>query len=46
MATSKENYKIHIHDRNYGSWDIYETSNLNKINIDLKIQNIHLFLCI
>ena len=35
MATSKENYKIHIHDRNYGSWDIYETSNLNKINIDL-----------
>lgn len=32
----KENYKIHIHDRNYSSWDIYDTSNLNKIiNIDI-----------
>ncbi len=29
--TSKENYKIHIHDRNYSSWDIYDTTNLNKI---------------
>jgi hypothetical protein len=27
----KENYKIHIHDRNYSSWDIYDTTNLNKI---------------
>ena len=29
---SKENYKIHIHDRNYSSWDIYDTGNLNKIS--------------
>ena len=28
----KENYKIHIHDRNYSSWDIYDTGNLNKIS--------------
>lgn len=27
----KENYKIHVHDRNYSSWDIYDTTNLNKI---------------
>lgn len=29
---SKENYKIHIHDRNYTSWEIYDTGNLNKIS--------------
>lgn len=32
----KENYKIHVHDRNYSSWDIYDTTNLNKItNIEI-----------
>jgi hypothetical protein len=30
--SSKENYKIHIHDRNYTSWEIYDTGNLNKIS--------------
>ena len=32
MITSVTNYKIHIHDRNYSSWDIYDTGNLNKIS--------------
>jgi hypothetical protein len=32
MITSVTNYKIHIHDRNYSSWDIYDTGNLNKFS--------------
>lgn len=32
MITSVSNYKIHIHDRNYSSWEIYDTGNLNKIS--------------
>jgi hypothetical protein len=32
MITSVANYKIHIHDRNYTSWEIYDTGNLNKIS--------------
>jgi hypothetical protein len=27
----KENYKIHIHDRNYCLWEIFDTNNLNKV---------------
>ena len=32
MITSVTNYKIHIHDRNYSSWEIYDTGNLNKFS--------------
>ena len=30
-----ETYKIHIHDRNYSTWDIFEATNLVKCNIEI-----------
>ena len=32
----KKSYKIHINDRNYSSWEIFETTNFNKINLDIE----------
>ena len=28
-------YKIYINDRNYESWETFDTNNLNKINLDI-----------
>ena len=28
-------YKIHVNDRNYTSWDVFETNNFNKVNLDI-----------
>jgi exoribonuclease R len=28
-------YKIYINDRNYSSWEIFDTNNFNKINVDI-----------
>jgi exoribonuclease R len=31
--TSENCYKIHVNDRNYTEWEIFETINLNKVNL-------------
>ena len=28
-------YKIYINDRNYSSWEVFDTNNFNKINVDI-----------
>ena len=28
-------YKIHINDRNYTSWEIYDNNNLSKVNLNI-----------
>jgi hypothetical protein len=30
-----ESYKIYVNDRSYTSWEIFDTSNFNKINLDI-----------
>lgn len=33
--TSDNYYKIHVHDRNYTEWEIFETINLTKVKLDI-----------
>ena len=28
-------YKIHINDRNYTSWEIYDNNNLSKVSLNI-----------
>ena len=30
-------YKIHINDRNYTSWEIYDNNNLSKVNLNINL---------
>ena len=29
------NYKLYVNDRNYSSWDVFDTINFNKIKLDI-----------
>ena len=29
-------YKLYVNDRSYTSWEVFDTINLNKINLDFK----------
>lgn len=31
----ESSYKIYVNDRSYNSWDIFDTNNFNKINVDI-----------
>ena len=28
-------YKLHVDDRNYGSWEVFETTSFQKVQIDI-----------
>jgi len=30
-----ENFKLSVHDRNYNSWEVFETKNFNKVQLDI-----------
>ena len=36
-------YKIYVNDRNYTSWDVFDTSNFEKINLDINPIELKLF---
>jgi exoribonuclease R len=38
-----EAYKLYVNDRSYNSWEVFETSNFNKVNIDLNPVESRLF---
>ena len=37
------NYKIYVNDRSYSSWDVFDTINFNKIQLDIKPIELKLF---
>ena len=37
------NYKLYVNDRNYSSWDVFDTINFNKIKLDINPIDFKLF---
>ena len=37
------NYKLYVNDRNYSSWDVFDTINFNKTQLDINPIEFKLF---
>jgi exoribonuclease R len=43
MNNNNNSYKIYVNDRNYNSWDIFDTSNFEKVELDINPIDCKLF---
>ena len=43
FTMNNNSYKIYVNDRNYNSWDIFDTSNFEKVELDINPIDLKLF---